>query len=113
MQLGAATRSCTVDRGLCVVLTILTGAALGLVEACSGATDEPHPPVADNYGAMVIAGGNGNGTTANGTGTPGTTTSGGTKGNGTGTTSGGTNGSGTPGEGGAPGAGGALIDGGA
>jgi hypothetical protein len=78
-----------VDRGLAVVLTILTGAALGLIEACSGAPDDLHPPVANNDGVMVVgAGGNagtGNGTTAAGTG--GTTASGATS-RGTDTTAG-------------------------
>ncbi|MDB4996800.1 MAG: hypothetical protein JWM74_4232, partial [Myxococcaceae bacterium] len=60
------------DRGLAIVLTILTGAALGLVEACSGAVDDHHPPVADNQGAMVLpgvaAGGSGGGNTGTTTG---------------------------------------------
>jgi hypothetical protein len=34
----------TVDRGLCIVLTFITGAALFAAEACSGGSE--HPPVA-------------------------------------------------------------------
>ena len=49
------------DRGLCVVLTIVTGVALGLVEACSGAGDDSHPPVANDYGTLVAPGSAGGG----------------------------------------------------
>jgi hypothetical protein len=50
-----------VDRGLAVVLTLITGAALSLAEACSDEDDRP--PATDNLGNSPIsgvAGGSGN-----------------------------------------------------
>lgn len=52
----------TVHRGLCIVLTITTGAALFAAEACSGGDN--HPPVATEIGD-TLPGVNGGGGSAN------------------------------------------------
>ena len=43
------------DRGLCVVLTIITGAALGFVEACSGAAQAPGGHVGHSAGRAAAS----------------------------------------------------------
>jgi hypothetical protein len=41
------------DRGLCIVLTMITGAAIFIAEACSG---ESHPPATTDLGNRAPAG---------------------------------------------------------